>query len=183
MNIVFYNVDKDVSTETLQDMHTERMKGNLIFVCSRKPYYQIYSQYFRYANGVISNDYNYVQMGCCEVMRDVHYQMDDINRLYLKLHPYATMIMHGVKDSYIYKDDLSLNAYRLVPYTKQTVYSFSVYLKDRKCLKEVKELSESEYDLQRVNELLFELNKKCSSLLLSCRQVCDYFGITDMEIR
>ena len=183
MKTVFFDVDKEVSEETLHDMHKERMNGNLVFVCSRKPYYQTYFQYFRYANGYISNDYNYVQMGCCEVMRDVRYTAEEIESLFEKVHPYASLILHGVRDSYVYEDILSLTEYRLVPYSNQTVYSFSVYSKTSASLKEVKELLESYCDLKQVNELLLDAHNKSSSLMEACKQVCDYFDNNDMEIR
>lgn len=183
MKTVFFDADKELNQETLQNMHKERMNGNLVFVCSRKPYYQTYFKYFRYANGFVSNDYNYVQMGCCEVMRDVHYTLKETESLFMKVHPYAALILHGVKDSYVYKGELTLSEYRLVSYCDQKIYSLSIYLKDNDFLKEVKELLKSEYDLQQINELMFDLHKNSSSLLQACRQVCDYFGSTDMEIR
>lgn len=185
MKIVFFDVDRKINRELLQDMREERMNGNIVFVCSQKPYYKTYLQYFRYANGFVSNDCNYVQMGCCEVMRDVRHTPCEIESLYEKVRMYGTLILHGIRDSYVYKDTLSLKEYRLVPYAGQPVYSISIFLKDMKFFEEVNQSVKSEYEMKQEGKLLSDLHRRRVSLKDACMDVGRYFQIPaeNMEIR
>lgn len=185
MKIVFFQVNEKVNRETVTSMQNERRNGHLIFVISPKPYYQVNYQYYRYANGYVSNDYCYVQMGCCEVMRDVQYAQEEIEDLYEKVKLYGTLILHGIRDSYAYKGKLSMKEYRLVPYAGQPVYSTSVYLKDMKYLDEMNKSLESKYSLKQEDKLLFDLYRKGVSWQDACIDVCHYFQIPseNMEIR
>lgn len=181
MKIIFYDAEK-INDNKIADMRRQRMSGNLVFVCSKEPYYKTYMQYYRYANGFVTNDYCYGQIGCCEVVRDQPLSLEEMKYLYTIIHPYAYLIFHGIKDSFVYKEAIPAGEYRIVPYRQQTVYSVSLHLKQDVNPQTVIELLNDTYILDQ-RKSFCSLHQINISLHQVCLEICRQFHVTDMELK
>lgn len=77
MNIVYFDIDGTLANGTVipdsakKALHQLRMNGDLIFICSGRPYAYVSRYFYQYANGYICFNGRYAKMGCCEILHNV----------------------------------------------------------------------------------------------------------------
>lgn len=91
MKIVFFDIDgtlahgKDVPLSAQKAIHQLRENGSLVFICTGRSYIYAHKNFYRYANGFITSNGRYAQMGCCEVLYDHPLKENEIHEIKQKL--------------------------------------------------------------------------------------------------
>lgn len=182
VDIRYFDVNRYVKNDVqipdllIRQMLKERKNGNLVFVCAKYPYYEVHKKFYKYANGFVTNDACYVQMGCCEVLFSHAFCEQEILDLYEKLQEYAALVLYSVKDSYVCKADSSKNK-RIHKYClKNSVYSCSVILQNRNDVEMVEKLVEDQYFLESCeNSEEYLLVRKKSLQEMAADSIAEYF--------
>jgi Cof subfamily protein (haloacid dehalogenase superfamily) len=87
MNIVYFDIDGtlakgiEIPASAVKALHQLRMNGNLIFICTGRPYAYAYRYFYPYANGFICFNGRYAHMGCCEVLHDAPVEKEKSDRI------------------------------------------------------------------------------------------------------
>lgn len=141
MNIVFFDIDGTLATGTVipesakNALRKLRSHGDIIFICTGRPYTYAHSHFYQYANGFITNNGRYAQIGCCEVMVSESLSDDLIQQVYERVRDIAGMSLFGVKDGYFLgTHDMYVREKERYPYDylhegydgKHPVYSFDL---------------------------------------------------------
>lgn len=91
MKIVFFDIDgtlahgTNVPESAQKGIHALRDNGNLVFICTGRSYRYAHKNFYPYANGFITSNGRYAQMGCCEVLYDHPLSREEIQNIKEKL--------------------------------------------------------------------------------------------------
>lgn len=91
MKIVFFDIDgtlahgTDVPVSAQKGIHALRENGSLVFICTGRSYVYAHHNFYKYANGFITSNGRYAQMGCCEVLYDHPLSRENVADIETKL--------------------------------------------------------------------------------------------------
>lgn len=141
MDIVFFDIDGTLAKGTEVPLSAQlalrklRNNGDLIFICTGRPYTYAYANFFRYANGFVTNNGRYAQMGCCEVMVHEPLSLSFIEEVKRRLYGMpVSMTLFGIREAYFIGDHASYEkdkarykpGYLKEGYRDEEVFSFDL---------------------------------------------------------